>query len=92
MLTNILNPKVALFFLAFLPQFITPDENVTMQMLMLGIIFNVNGQIVCIIVALTASKLGDLLKSKLKNSSVFKWFSACIYISLGIRLALLERK
>jgi len=91
-ITNILNPKVALFFLAFLPQFISSGENVTMQLLLLGLVFNINGTIVNILLALTASRVGEQLKNKLKNSAVFKWLSACVFIGLGLRLALLERK
>ena len=92
MITNLFNPKVALFFLAFLPQFIEPSGNVTLQIIFLGILFNTSGTIVNIIVALTASRLGRLLKDKLNNSSIFKWISASVYIGLGIRLVLQERK
>jgi threonine/homoserine/homoserine lactone efflux protein len=92
MLTNVLNPKVALFFLAFLPQFIYPGGDVTLQLLVLGLVFNINGTVVNLLVALTASRLGEFLKSKLKNSNVFKWISASVFIGLGLRLALLERK
>lgn len=90
--TNVFNPKVALFFLAFLPQFVDQTGNIPMQVIMLGVLFNISGTIVNIIVALTASRLGKLLKNKLNNSSIFKWISASVFIGLGIRLALLERK
>jgi len=92
MLTNIFNPKVALFFLAFIPQFITPGQNVTMQFLLLGLLFNFNGTIVNILVALSAGRLGKFIKLKLNNSSIFKWITGSVFIGLGIRLALLERK
>ncbi|MBL8016414.1 MAG: LysE family translocator [Ignavibacteria bacterium] len=92
MLTNIFNPKVALFFLAFLPQFITPGSNITMQFILLGLLFNFNGTIVNIIVALISGKLGLTLKHKLRNSAIFKWLTASVFIGLGLRLALLERK
>lgn len=92
MLTNVLNPKVALFFLAFLPQFISPSENITQQLLFLGVVFNINGTIVNIIVALFADKIGKYLKLKLTNSGILKWISASIFIGLGLRLAFLERK
>lgn len=92
MLTNIFNPKVALFFLAFLPQFITPGSNITMQFILLGLMFNFNGTIVNIIVALISGKLGLTLKHKLRNSAIFKWLTASVFIGLGLRLALLERK
>jgi len=91
-ITNVLNPKVALFFLAFLPQFITPTGNITLQLLFLGILFNINGTIVNVLVALFAGKIGKYLKTKLNNSGIFKWISASVFIGLGIRLALLEKK
>lgn len=92
MLTNIFNPKVALFFLAFLPQFVNPAGNITFQLILLGLLFNFNGTIVNILVALSAGRLGKFMKLKLNNSSVFKWITASVFIGLGIRLALLERK
>lgn len=92
MFTNIFNPKVALFFLAFLPQFVNHDANITMQIIFLGLLFNLNGTIVNIIVALTAGKMGNVIKTKLNNSAVFKWLTASVFIGLGVRLALLERK
>lgn len=92
MVTNMLNPKVALFFLAFLPQFIDPAGNITLQIIFLALLFNLSGTTVNIIVALTASRLGKLLKRRLNNSSIFKWINGSVFIGLGIRLALLERK
>lgn len=92
MVTNIFNPKVALFFLAFLPQFVNPVGNITLQLTLLGLLFNFNGTIVNIFVALSAGRLGKFIKLKLNNSSVFKWITASVFIGLGIRLALLERK
>jgi threonine/homoserine/homoserine lactone efflux protein len=91
-LTNLFNPKVALFFLAFLPQFIDPSGNIPFQVVMLGIMFNISGTIVNVAVAFTASRLGKILNQKLNNSSVFKWITGSVFIALGIRLALLERK
>lgn len=92
MVTNIFNPKVALFFLAFLPQFVNPNAAITAQLIFLGLLFNFNGTIVNIIVALTSGKLGIVLKSRLNNSRIFKWLTASVFVGLGIRLALLERK
>jgi len=92
-LTNVFNPKVALFFLAFLPQFIDPSKgSIALQIILLGLIFNTTGTIVNVIVAITASRLGNKLKTKLNNSSLFKWIAGTVFISLGIRLALLESK
>ncbi len=92
MLTNIFNPKVALFFLAFIPQFITPGQNVTMQFILLGLLFNFNGTVVNIIVAFISGRVGSTLKKRLKESAIFKWITASVFIGLGLSLALLERK
>jgi threonine/homoserine/homoserine lactone efflux protein len=92
MLTNIFNPKVALFFIAFLPQFVNTGSDITFQLIFLGLLFNLNGTIINIIAAVTSGRLGKMIKTKLNNSSVFKWITASVFIGLGIRLALLERK
>lgn len=91
-ITNVLNPKVALFFLAFLPQFINQKANVAAQIIFLGILFNVSGTIVNVIVALAASYTGVRFKTRIGNSSVFRWLTGSVFIVLGVRLALLERR
>jgi threonine/homoserine/homoserine lactone efflux protein len=87
--TNVLNPKVALFFLAFLPQFVAADaSSKPLAFLLLGMIFNFNGTIYNLAVAWSAAKLS----STLAPGDAFKrWFSRCVgslFISIGIRLAL----
>jgi threonine/homoserine/homoserine lactone efflux protein len=86
--TNVLNPKVALFFLAFLPQFVASDApSKPLAFLLLGIIFDFNGTIWNLFVAWSASRL-----SRLAPSAAFKtWFNRCVgclFIGVGIRLAL----
>ena len=55
-LTNVLNPKVALFFLAFVPQFISQDaEHKALAFLLLGAIFNINGMLWCHFLALSTA-------------------------------------
>ncbi|HEU0048054.1 MAG TPA: LysE family translocator [Nitrososphaera sp.] len=90
--TNVLNPKVALFFLAFLPQFVSRGSNVASQIIFLGVLFNTSGTIVNVIVALVASYTGIQFKNRIGNSSMFRWLTGGIFIGLGVRLALLERK
>ncbi|HKH59635.1 MAG TPA: LysE family translocator [Flavitalea sp.] len=87
--TNVLNPKVALFFLAFLPQFIDLDSaRTSLQILFLGIWFNMSGTIVNIIAAILLGKIS----SWLSNSPGFiQWqerVSGMLLIGLGIKVAL----
>ncbi len=88
-LTNILNPKVALFFLAFLPQFIDPNyAQSPIPFLILGLTFLFTGTIWCLILALFASKLSEKIR---KNCKIKVWLDKItggIFISLGLKLAL----
>ena len=86
--TNALNPKVALFFLAFVPQFIAPDvANKPLAFLLLGLLFNFNGLWVNVGWALTAawiSRRHELVKSGMH------WLekaAGLMFIGFGIRLA-----
>lgn len=76
---NILNPKTALFFLAFLPQFIDPDRNVTVQVLFFGALFVALGLCSDSTYALLASRFGGWLKGR--NT---KYVAGTIYIGLGV--------
>jgi threonine/homoserine/homoserine lactone efflux protein len=88
-LTNILNPKVALFFLAFLPQFVSSDApSKPLAFLFLGTIFDLNGTIWNLLVAWSTARIS----SRLGTSDQFKiWFNRCVgslFVFVGIRLAL----
>jgi len=91
-LTNVLNPKVALFFLAFLPQFIHPEiGNTALQILLLGLWFNVSGTVVNCIVAWLFGRLGNWLADK---QAFIKWqnkITGLLLISLGIKVGLSSR-
>ncbi|MGH8246497.1 MAG: LysE family translocator [Gammaproteobacteria bacterium] len=92
-ITNVLNPKVALFFLAFLPQFVDRTQgNVSAQLIFLGMLVNTSGTIVNVVVALAASRTGEQFKARLRNSAVFRWLTGGVFIGLGLRLAPLERR
>ncbi|MCI0389587.1 MAG: LysE family translocator [Acidobacteria bacterium] len=92
MLTNVLNPKVALFFLAFLPQFVDQAAgNLAAQIMILGALFNLSGTAVNAVVALAASYSGKRLKAYLNITATFRWLSGCSLIGLGIRLATLQQ-
>ena len=88
-LTNALNPKVALFFIAFVPQFIAPDAtNVAFSFLVLGFIFNVNGMLWCFIVACFSANIGTKLK---QQAHLAKWANALagiLFTYFGLSLLL----
>ena len=87
-LTNVLNPKVALFFLAFLPQFIDPASNMKIAAFVaLGLTFVTTGTIWCLILASFASALSERLRA---NEMVGHWLNraaGALFIFLGLRLA-----
>ncbi len=89
-LTNVLNPKVALFFLAFVPQFIAPEsENKAIAFVLLGVLFNVNSIPVNSGWALAAAWMA-------RSNSVQRamhWLdrvAACMFIAFGVKLALTD--
>lgn len=89
---NILNPKLSIFFLAFLPQFI--DYNLTStssQTLMLGAIFMAMTIVIFIGYGLFASLLRQKVLSSPKLLKAIKWCFASIFMALGVRLALSEK-
>jgi threonine/homoserine/homoserine lactone efflux protein len=87
-ITNVLNPKVALFFLAFLPQFVDARRgSVALAILLLGFIFNVGGTLVNLGVAYAGGTVGELLRRNQRLAQIQKWFAGLVFISLGARLA-----
>jgi threonine/homoserine/homoserine lactone efflux protein len=92
MLTTVLNPKVALFFLAFLPQFIDPSRgSVSLQTLTLGTIFCFNGTIVLLVVGLLFGQIGKYLDSRPRFWKIQRWTTGSILITLGASLAFSKR-
>jgi len=91
--TNILNPKVAIFFIAFLPQFIDPTlKNAVLPFLTLGITFIITGTIWCLILATFASGIFAKLKDNKKVSAYINKICGLSLIALGIKVALTDRK
>lgn len=89
---NVLNPKVSIFFLAFLPQFVTPaNGNVPMQMISLGLIF----MALTVIVFSSIGIAGNMLSAKLlEKPSIVKYMNVLTSFVLGglaIKLALSSR-
>ena len=90
-LTNVLNPKVALFFLAFLPQFVDPGtSNQALALLFLGFVFIVNGTLWNLFVAWSAGRIA----SRLGGSGRFAlWLNRSVgafFVYMGIRLVTLR--
>lgn len=85
--TNVLNPKVALFFLAFVPQFIDlAAPNKALAFIFLGVVFNFNGTLWCLFLAWSAARFGSLGIGR----RAARWLGRCagsVFIFLGLRLA-----
>ena len=93
MVTNVLNPKVALFFLAFLPQFTDASRGpLAPQFLLLGLIFIANGLVVCLGYALAASWLGSWLTARYDLHTWLNRAMGALFVGLGVRLAFGERR
>jgi RhtB (resistance to homoserine/threonine) family protein len=95
-ITNALNPKVALFFLAFLPQFIDSNAPSTaLAFLFLGIVFNINGTIWNLMVAFATSWATARAASMMRGRKTFhRWIDGAIgavFVAFGVRLALFQR-
>jgi threonine/homoserine/homoserine lactone efflux protein len=90
---NLLNPKVAVFFLAFLPQFASPATGgVALRLLALGLTFALLSVIVFSAIALFSGVLGDRLSSNPRFTNVLRWLTGCVLVGLGVRLALSGRQ
>ena len=89
---NVLNPKLSIFFLAFLPQFINPNlTSTTSQTLILGAIFMAMTIFIFIGYGMFASSLRQKVLNSPKTLKVIKWCFASVFMALGVRLALSER-
>lgn len=91
-LAEVLNPKSALFFLAFLPQFVRPENgSVALQLAVLGILFVLMGLVSTITVAFCAGSIGTFLR---QNPTIMRWqgkLVGVVFCGLGVRLALQEK-
>ena len=88
---NVLNPKVTLFFLAFLPQFVdVPAGHVGWQMALLGAVFMANTVVIFGAVALFAGAIGDWMRRKPAVGERLNLFAGLTFIGLGIRVAMAD--
>jgi threonine/homoserine/homoserine lactone efflux protein len=92
LLMNALNPKVSLFFLAFLPQFVDPTvASVPWQMLLLGGVFMAQAMVIFCVVAVTARLLAERVLQHPRAPVLVAWGSAALFVGLGLRLALIQK-
>jgi threonine/homoserine/homoserine lactone efflux protein len=91
-LTNVLNPKVALFYLAFLPQFISADSNnKTAAFLILGILFIVNSLFVTLPLVWFIASARERLSANAKIGLWLNRICGALFVGVGIKLAFTER-
>jgi threonine/homoserine/homoserine lactone efflux protein len=91
-LSNVLNPKIAIFFLAFLPQFVDQGSaQVTWQMVALGLTFAGFGLCFLLFIGYSSGSVGTWLTQRPQLAQFFQRLAGGIMIALGIRLALTEK-
>jgi threonine/homoserine/homoserine lactone efflux protein len=89
---NVTNPKVSIFFLAFLPQFADPERgSISLQMVTLGGIFIVATILIFGAVALIGGALGDWLNRSLHAQRVMNWVAGTVFVGLAIKLMTVEK-
>jgi threonine/homoserine/homoserine lactone efflux protein len=92
-LTNVLNPKVALFFLAFLPQFVAEDSpHRAAAFVLLGLIFIFNGTLWCLGVAAFAARAAGRVR---QSVDTMRWINRALgglFVYLGVRIAMLQTR
>ena len=92
-LVNALNPKVALFFMAFIPQFVKPASwSIPVQTIVLGSIFMVFTVIIFIVYGVSASMIRKWVIERPRVHKVIDWTTGSLFVFLGIRLALSNRQ
>jgi threonine/homoserine/homoserine lactone efflux protein len=91
--SNVLNPKIAVFFLAYLPQFADPSAGATApRLLALGLTFALLTWVIFSGIALFSGPLGTWLRTRPRLASGLGWLTGGVLVSLGLRLAFSERR
>lgn len=92
-LSNVFNPKIAIFFLAFLPQFVDKGSSqVTLQLIVLGLTFATLGLVFLLTVGYFSGTIGRWITRRSQYANFLGRISGGILIGLGVRLALTERQ
>ena len=93
-LTNVLNPKVGLFFLAFVPQVIAPEApSQSASVLFLGAVYNVNGMLWCHLLAWSSAVAGARARGQGWARTLGRWLNrgiGALFLAFGVRLAMAE--
>ncbi|MGO4325876.1 LysE family translocator [Cupriavidus sp. 2TAF22] len=85
---NLTNPKVVIFFLAFLPQFVAPAHgHIALQILLLGLVFIVATLLVFSVIAYFSAMFGALLLRSPRAQRALNWFAGIVFLGLAARLA-----
>ena len=89
---NLLNPKVAVFFMAFLPQFVSPSVGTAggaaLRLVALGLVFALLSVVIFSAIALFSGVVGDRLSRNPRFATALQWSTAVVLVGLGVRLAL----
>ncbi len=89
---NITNPKVSIFFLAFLPQFADPGRgSLTLQLISFGGIFIIATVLVFGSIALLAGSLGEWLNRSKKTQQIMNRIAGTVFVALALKLAVIKR-
>lgn len=93
---NLLNPKVAVFFMAFLPQFVSPSVGTAggaaLRLVALGLVFALLSVVIFSAIALFSGVVGDRLSRNPRFATALQWSTAFVLVGLGVRLALSGRQ
>ncbi|MEO0910445.1 MAG: LysE family translocator [Pseudomonadota bacterium] len=89
---NLLNPKIILFFITFLPQFVTPgDPNAAGKMIFLGLYFIVFAGLCCTCLILAVDQVADTLRKNPKITRAIDWIFAGVFSAFAVRILLTDR-
>ncbi len=88
---NVLNPKVALFFLTFLPQFLGTGSNTDARMATLGLTYAALTLVYLSLVALAAHRVGALVRENARVNRALQWLAGSVFVGLGLKLAVPKR-
>ncbi|WP_254532928.1 LysE family translocator [Natrinema gelatinilyticum] len=91
LMINVLNPKVAIFFLAFLPQFVQPEGAVSVQLFMLGVLFASLGFVYQALLAVFAARARRVVTERELVKTVLRMASGSVLVGFGIKLAFERR-